>query len=81
MTLAGQADRKASYAILDASFEGGIRFLDTADVYPIPMLLDSYGDTETLLGQWMALKKNRVVDLKRFRESEFFMKMSMRDVR
>jgi len=28
-----------------------------------------------------ALKKNRVVDLKRFRESEFFMKMSMRDVR
>ncbi len=28
-----------------------------------------------------ALKKNRVVDLKRFKESEFFMRMSMRDVR
>ncbi|MBI2536092.1 MAG: aldo/keto reductase [Gemmatimonadetes bacterium] len=59
MTLAGQADRKTSYAILDAAFEGGIRFFDTADVYPIPMLLETYGDTETLLGRWMALKKNR----------------------
>jgi len=59
MTLAGQADRKTSYAILDAAFEGGIRFLDTADVYPIPMLPDTNGDTETLLGRWMALKKNR----------------------
>jgi aryl-alcohol dehydrogenase (NADP+) len=59
MTLAGQADRKASYAILDAAFTGGIRFFDTADVYPIPMLLDTYGDTEALLGQWMAARKNR----------------------
>ncbi len=59
MTLAGQADRKASYAILDAAFEGGIRFFDTADVYPIPMLLATYGDTEALLGSWMTLKKNR----------------------
>ncbi len=59
MTLTGQADQKASYAMLDAVFEGGIRFLDTADAYPIPMLLGTYGDTETLLGKWMALRKNR----------------------
>ena len=59
MTLAGQADEKASYAILDAAFEGGIRFLDTADVYPIPMLQETYGDTEALLGKWMAGRKNR----------------------
>ena len=59
MTLAGQADRQASDAILDAAFAGGIRFFDTADVYPIPMLLDTYGDTERFLGRWMALRKNR----------------------
>jgi aryl-alcohol dehydrogenase-like predicted oxidoreductase len=59
MTLAGQADRKASYAILDAVFEGGIRFLDTADAYPIPMLPQTHGGTETLLGKWMGLRKNR----------------------
>lgn len=59
MTLAGQADQKTSYAILDAAFEGGIRFLDTADAYPIPMMPETCGDTETLLGRWMALKKNR----------------------
>jgi aryl-alcohol dehydrogenase (NADP+) len=59
MTLGGQADQKASYAILDAVFEGGIRFLDTADAYPIPMLPQTHGGTETLLGKWMALRKNR----------------------
>lgn len=59
MTLAGQADRKASHAVLDAAFEGGIRFLDTADVYPIPMLLETHGRTEALLGGWMALRQNR----------------------
>jgi len=59
MTLAGQANRKASYAILDAAFEGGIRFLDTADAYPIPMLPETHGRTEILLGTWMALRKNR----------------------
>jgi aryl-alcohol dehydrogenase (NADP+) len=59
MTLAGQADQKASYAILDAVFEGGVRFLDTADCYPIPLLLETYGNTESLLGKWMTLRKNR----------------------
>lgn len=59
MTLAGQAGEKASYAILDAALEGGIRFLDTADVYPVPMLLETCGRTEALLGKWMALRKNR----------------------
>lgn len=59
MTLAGQADQKTSYAILDTAFEGGIRFLDTADVYPIPMVQATVGNTETLLGKWLGTKKNR----------------------
>jgi aryl-alcohol dehydrogenase (NADP+) len=59
MTLAGQADAKTSFAILDAAWEGGIRFLDTADVYPVPMALDTYGDSEALLGRWMAERKVR----------------------
>lgn len=59
MTLAGQADQKASYNILDAVFDGGVRFLDTADVYPVPMEASTCGDTEDLLGRWMTQRKNR----------------------
>jgi aryl-alcohol dehydrogenase (NADP+) len=59
MTLGGQANQKTSFAILDAAFEGGIRFLDTADAYPVPMLKETLGATEVLLGKWMALKRNR----------------------
>ncbi|MBI3981991.1 MAG: aldo/keto reductase [Gemmatimonadetes bacterium] len=59
MTLAGQADAKASAAILDTAWAGGIRFFDTADVYPVPMTLRTYGDSETLLGRWLAQRKRR----------------------
>jgi 1-deoxyxylulose-5-phosphate synthase len=59
MTLAAQADEQTSFAILDTAFEGGIRFFDTADVYPIPMLLETYGATEALLGRWMSARRNR----------------------
>jgi len=52
MTLAGQADEKTSYAILDTAFEGGIRFFDTADCYPIPLSLATGGDSEALVGRW-----------------------------
>lgn len=54
MTLTGQADAEASYTILDTAYEGGIRFLDTADCYPVPMKLATAGDTERLVGHWLA---------------------------
>lgn len=54
MTLAGQADEETSYAILDTAYEGGIRFFDTADCYPIPLKPDTSGDSEVLVGRWVA---------------------------
>lgn len=59
MTLAGQADERTSIAILDAAYEGGIRFLDTADVYPVPMRLETVGRSEELVGRWMVERRNR----------------------
>src|SRR5438876_9080748 len=59
MTLAGQAEEVTSFAILDAAWEGGIRFLDTADCYPIPVEIETAGRTESLPGRWMAERKNR----------------------
>lgn len=59
MTLAGQADDKSSFAILDAAYAGGIRFLDTADCYPVPLELETAGRTEALIGRWMKDRGNR----------------------
>lgn len=54
MTLAGQADEKTSEAILETAYEGGIRFIDTADCYPIPLDIESAGASEAFVGRWIA---------------------------
>lgn len=63
MTFGGQADEAAAFEILDQAWHGGIRFIDTADVYPVPMTLDRYGVTETIIGRWLHRRgrRNRVV--------------------
>jgi aryl-alcohol dehydrogenase-like predicted oxidoreductase len=53
MTFGLQCDRDASFAILDRALEGGLDFLDTADVYPLGGGLDTVGRTEEILGEWM----------------------------
>jgi aryl-alcohol dehydrogenase-like predicted oxidoreductase len=59
MTFGLQCDRATSFAILDAALEGGLDFLDTADVYPLGGGLDTVGRTEEILGEWMAERGNR----------------------
>ncbi len=59
MTFGLQCDRDTSFAILDRSLEGGLDFLDTADVYPLGGGLDTVGRTEELIGEWMQARGNR----------------------
>jgi aryl-alcohol dehydrogenase-like predicted oxidoreductase len=59
MTFGLQCDRETSFAILDAALEGGVTFLDTADVYPLGGSLETVGRTEEILGEWMAARRNR----------------------
>ena len=59
MTFGLQCDRDTSFAILDRSLEGGLDFLDTADVYPLGGTLDTVGRTEEIIGEWMQLHNNR----------------------
>ena len=59
MTLAGQADEQVSFAILDAAHAAGIRFMDTADCYPIPLALETVGRTEELIGRWLKARHTR----------------------
>src|SRR3954453_14142230 len=53
MTFGVQCDEQTSFAILDAAAEGGITFLDTADVYPLGGGVDTVGRTEEIVGTWL----------------------------
>jgi aryl-alcohol dehydrogenase (NADP+) len=57
MTFGLQCDEAQSHAILDAAAEGGIDFLDTADVYPLGGDLGGVGRTEEIVGAWLKGKR------------------------
>jgi aryl-alcohol dehydrogenase-like predicted oxidoreductase len=48
------ADEATSFAVLDAAREAGITFLDTADVYSAWAHDGTGGQSETVIGAWMA---------------------------
>lgn len=54
------ADRRASFAVLDAAVEAGISFIDSADVYSAWAHDGVGGQSEALLGEWMGERGNRV---------------------
>jgi aryl-alcohol dehydrogenase-like predicted oxidoreductase len=53
------ADAVQSTAVLDAAFETGIRFLDTSDVYAAWANDGVGGQSETIIGDWIASRGNR----------------------
>lgn len=53
MTFGLQTDEAVSHRILDKAFDAGVRFLDTADVYPLGGTLETAGRTEAIIGRWM----------------------------
>ncbi|TAK65357.1 MAG: aldo/keto reductase [Dehalococcoidia bacterium] len=59
MTFGLQCDEATSFAILDRAFEGGVDFIDTADVYPLGGDLTTVGRTEEIVGRWMRDRGNR----------------------
>jgi aryl-alcohol dehydrogenase-like predicted oxidoreductase len=61
MTFGHQCDEKTSYAIMDAAADAGVNFIDTADVYPIPVSLETAGRTEEFVGRWLAGKRDDFV--------------------
>lgn len=61
MTFGLQSDEKTSTAILDRADEGGITFLDAADVYPLGGGLDTAGRTEEIVGRWLKGKRDRFI--------------------
>jgi aryl-alcohol dehydrogenase (NADP+) len=53
------ADEAQSFAILDAYAEAGGNFVDTADSYAYWADGNSGGESETIIGNWMAARGNR----------------------
>ncbi|MFE1644875.1 aldo/keto reductase [Microbacterium sp. P01] len=51
------ADREASFEILDAFVAGGGDFIDTADVYSAWVPGNSGGDSELIIGEWLASRR------------------------
>ena len=47
------ADESASFAVLDAFVDGGLNFIDTADVYSRWVPGHTGGESETVIGKWL----------------------------
>jgi aryl-alcohol dehydrogenase-like predicted oxidoreductase len=58
-TFGWTTDQDASEAVLDAYVEAGGNFIDTADVYSRWAPGNKGGESETVLGVWMAARRNR----------------------
>jgi aryl-alcohol dehydrogenase-like predicted oxidoreductase len=61
MTFGYQCDEQASFSIMDTAAELGVNFIDTADVYPVPVSLESAGRTEEIVGNWLRGKRDDFV--------------------
>ena len=61
MTFGQQCDEATSFAIMDAAFEHGVDFFDTADGYPMGGNLSTVGRTETIVGKWLKGRRDKVV--------------------
>ena len=59
MTWGTQNTEKDAFEQMDYSLESGINFFDTAELYSVPPNSESYGKTETIIGNWFEKRKNR----------------------
>ena len=54
MTFGEQVAQPLAHQILDRSLERGVNFIDTAEMYSVPTRAETYGATETIIGEWFA---------------------------
>lgn len=56
MTFGEQVSEAGAFAIMDRAVERGINFMDTAEMYSVPARAQTYGATETIMGNWFAAR-------------------------
>lgn len=61
MTFGLQCDEPTAIGIMDRAADGGITFLDTADVYPLGGTGATAGRTEEIVGRWLTGRRDRFI--------------------
>ena len=59
MTWGFQNTQSDGFEQMDYAIEHGINFFDTAEMYAIPPSDETYGTTETIIGNWFSSRSNR----------------------
>ncbi len=52
MTFGEQVSEATAHAILSRSLERGVNFIDTSEMYAVPTRAETFGATETIIGNW-----------------------------
>lgn len=63
MTFGSQMDEAEALRVLDRSYDAGINFYDTAEVYPVPPEAKWVGRTEEIVGKWLKTKPRDAIVL------------------
>ncbi|MFQ3176594.1 MAG: aryl-alcohol dehydrogenase-like predicted oxidoreductase [Psychromonas sp.] len=63
MTWGLQNNQQDANQQIDYAISQGINFIDTAEMYAVPPSQDTYGKTESILGNWVAENKNQRKDV------------------
>ncbi len=63
MTFGEQNTEAEAHAQLDRALEAGVNLIDTAEMYPVPPRAATQGETEAIIGRWLAKggRRERVV--------------------
>ena len=59
MTFGEQNTQSEGFEQMDYAIDNGINFFDTAEIYPIMPSKETYGKTETIIGNWFKKRGNR----------------------
>jgi len=59
MTWGFQNTQDDGFEQMDYALERDVNFFDTAEMYAVPPSADTYGKTETIIGNWFAARNNR----------------------
>ena len=59
MTWGEQNTEKEAHEQLDFAIDSGINFIDVAEMYPVPPRAETYGLTESYVGNWLNKRKDR----------------------
>lgn len=63
MNFGTRTDEAEAYDIMDRALALGIDFWDTAEMYPVPPSAPTYGDSERIIGRYLASRgaRDRVI--------------------